>query len=154
MEVLIKLFQDAQLPQLAQWLLLVNIIDVVTGFIKAVDTKTVSSKVMKHGALTKLIIWLVVLVSGIVSSYLKTDLTSYVIGYYLIMEIVSIFENASQFIAIPNRLKDILNVNNIETTKTNKEEETNELLVNDSSVNDEILKYIEKKEKENEWYYF
>lgn len=152
MEVLIKLFQDGQLPQLAQWLLLVNIIDVVTGFIKAVDSQTVSSKVMKHGALTKLIIWLVVLVSAIVSSYFKTDLTSYVIGYYLIMEIVSIFENASQFIAIPDKLKDILNVNNVKTTTSDKTvttEETSELVVNDSSVNDEILKYIEEKERES-----
>lgn len=152
MELLIKLFQDGQLPQLAQWLLLVNIIDVATGFIKAVDTKTVSSKVMKHGALTKLIIWLVVLVSGIVSSYFKTDLTSYVIGYYLIMEIVSIFENASQFIAIPDKLKDILNVNNVETNtseKTVTTEKTSELVVNDSSVNDDILKYIEEKERES-----
>lgn len=148
MEVLIKLFKDGQLPQLAQWLLLVNIIDVVTGFIKAVDTKTVSSKVMKHGALTKLIIWLVVLVSGVVSSYFKTDLTSYVIGYYLIMEIVSIFENASKFIAIPDKLKDILNVNNVETTTSSTDEETSELVVNDTSVNDDILKYIEEKEKE------
>ena len=150
MEVLIKLFQDGQLPQLAQWLLLANIIDVLTGFIKAIDSKTISSKVMKHGALTKLIIWLVVLVSGIMSSYFKTDLTSYVIGYYLIMEIVSIFENASQFIAIPDKLKNILNVNNVETTTTNTEEETSELVVNDSSVNDDILNYIKEKEKENE----
>lgn len=154
MEVLIKLFQDGQLPQLAQWLLLVNIIDVLTGLIKAVDSKTVSSKVMKHGALTKLIIWLVVLVSGIVSSYFKTDLTSYVIGYYLIMEIVSIFENASQFINIPDKLKDILNVNNVETFTSEKqltsEKETSELVVNDSSVNDDILNYIKEKEKKNE----
>lgn len=150
MKVLIKLFQDGQLPQLAQWLLIVNIIDVLTGFIKAVDSKTVSSKIMKHGALTKLIIWLVILVSGIVSSYFKTDLTSYVIGYYLIMEIVSILENTSQFIAIPDKLKDILNVNNVEMTKTNTETDTSELVVNDSSVNDDILKYIEEKEKVNE----
>ncbi len=150
MEVLIKLFQDGQLPQLSQWLLLVNIIDVATGFIKAVDSKTVSSKVMKHGALTKLIIWLVVLVSGIVSSYFKTDLTSYVVGYYLVMEIVSIFENTSQFIAIPDKLKDVLNVNNVENVTSIYKEETSELTVNDSSVNDEILKYIEEKEEKNE----
>lgn len=135
MEVLIKLFQDGQLPQLAQWLLLVNIIDVLTGFIKAVDAKTVSSKVMKHGALTKLIIWLVVLVSGVVSSYFKTDLTSYVIGYYLIMEIVSIFENASQFIVIPDKLKDILNVNNVETTTTDKTMINEETIEKESNVN-------------------
>lgn len=150
MEVLIKLFNDGQLPQLAQWLFLVNIIDVVTGFIKAVDSKTVSSKIMKHGALTKLVIWLVVLVSGIISSYFKIDLTSYVIGYYLIMEIVSIFENASQFIAIPDKLKDVLNVNNVENNTSTDKEETSELTVNDSSVNDDILKYIKEKEEKNE----
>ena len=153
MEVLIKLFQDGELPMLAQWLLLLNIIDVATGFIKAVDTKTVSSKVMKHGALTKLIIWVVVFVSGIVSSYFKTDLTTYVIGYYLVMEVVSIFENASLFITVPEKLKDILSTDNVkttETTKTTKEE----VVVNDSSVNDEILTLIKEKEKENEWCYF
>lgn len=108
MDVLIKLFQGGELPHQSQWLLLVNIIDVVTGFIKAVDSKSVSSNVMKHGALTKIIIWLVVLVSGIVSLYFKTDLTSYVIGYYIIMEIVSIFENASVFIPVPEKLKNLL----------------------------------------------
>lgn len=148
METLIKLFQDGELPQLAQWLLLLNIIDVITGIIKGVDTKSLSSKAMKHGALTKLIIWVVVLVSGIVSSYFNTDLTSYVIGYYLIMEVVSIFENASQFISVPEKLKDILNVNNVEKQTENTQTTTKELVVNDSSVNDEILNFI--KEKENE----
>lgn len=150
MEVLIKLFQEGQLPQLAQWLLLVNILDVVTGIIKAIDTKTVSSKVMKHGALSKIIIWVIVFVSAIVSSYFKTDLTSYVIGYYLIMEIVSIFENASQFVAVPDKLKDILNVNNLETSTTETQATETELVVNDSSVNDDILNYIKEKEKTNE----
>ena len=150
MEVLIKLFQDGQFPQLAQWLLLVNILDVVTGLIKAIDTKTVSSKVMKHGALSKIIIWVIVFVSAIVSSYFKTDLTSYVIGYYLIMEIVSIFENASQFITVPDKLKDILNVNNLETSTTETQATETELVVNDSSVNDDILNYIKEKEKTNE----
>lgn len=150
MEVLIKLFQDGQLPQLAQWLLLVNIIDVVTGFIKAVDSKTVSSKVMRHGALTKLIIWCVVLASGIVSSYLKTDLTSYAIGYYLIMEMVSIFENASQFVSIPDKLKNILNDNSVEKRAENTQTTKKELVVNDSSVNDDMLNYIKEKEKVNE----
>ena len=148
MEILIKLFQDGQLPQLAQWLVLVNILDVVTGLIKAIDTKTVSSNIMKRGALSKIIIWVIVCVSAIVSSYFKTDLTSYVIGYYLIMEIVSIFENASQFIAVPDKLKDILNVNNLETSTAETQATETELVVNDSSVNDDILNYI--KEKENE----
>ena len=152
MEVLIKLFQDGELPMLAQWLVLLNIVDVATGFIKGVDTKTVSSKIMKHGALTKLIIWVVVFVSGIVSSYFKTDLTSYVIGYYIVMEVVSIIENASQFIPVPEKLKDILSTNNIKTTETSETTKTTkeEIVVNESSVNDEILALIKEKEKENE----
>lgn len=148
MEVLLKLFQDGQLPQLAQWLLLLNIIDIVTGFIKAFDTKSISSSVMKHGALSKLNIWVVVFVSAIVSSYFNTDLTSYVIGYYLLMEVVSIFENVSQFIPIPDKLKDVLNVNNVEKQAENTPTTTEELVVNDSSINDDILNFI--KEKENE----
>ena len=148
MEVLLKLFQDGQLPQLAQWLLLLNILDVVTGFIKAFDTKTISSSVMKHGAISKFNIWVVILVSSIVSSYFNTDLTTYVIGYYIIMEVVSIFENVSQFIPIPEKLKDVLNVNNLEEQAENAQTTTQELVVNDSSVNDEMLNFI--KEKENE----
>ena len=148
MEVLLKLFQDGQLPQLAQWLLLLNIIDVVTGFIKALDTKSISSSVMKHGVLSKFNIWVVVLVSSVISSYFNTDLTTYVIGYYLLMEVVSIFENVSQFIPIPDKLKDVLNVNNVEEQAVNTQTTKEELVVNDSSVNDEILNFI--KEKENE----
>ena len=148
MEVLLKLFQNGQLPQLAQWLLLLNIIDIVTGFIKAFDTKSISSSVMKHGALSKVNIWVVVFVSAVVSSYFNTDLTSYVIGYYLLMEVVSIFENVSQFIPIPDKLKDVLNVNNVEKQEENTQSTTEELVVNDSSVNDDILNFI--KEKENE----
>ena len=147
MEVLIKLFQDGQLPMLAQWLLLLNIVDVATGFIKGVDTKTVSSKIMKHGALTKLIIWVVVFVSGIVSSYFKTDLTSYVIGYYIIMEVVSIIENASQFISIPEKLKDILSADNVKTvTKEETSNTTNEELSN-TTIDNAILQRIKEKEE-------
>ena len=148
MEVLLKLFQDGQLPQLAQWLLLLNILDVVTGFIKAFDTKSISSSVMKHGAISKFNIWVVILVSSIVSSYFNTDLTTYVIGYYLIMEVVSIFENVSEFIPVPDKLKDVFNVNNVKEQAENTQTTKEELVVNDSSVNDDILKLI--KEKENE----
>ena len=146
MKVLIKLFQDGELPVLAQWLLLLNIIDVVTGFIKAIDTKTVSSKVMKHGALTKLIIWVVVFVSGIVSSYFKTDLTTYVIGYYLVMEVVSIFENATLFIPVPEKLKDILNTGNAKTTKREVSNTTTNEISN-ITIDNAILQRIKEKEE-------
>ena len=124
---------------LMQYLLACNVLDIVTGFLKAYDQKSVSSKKMRHGALSKISIWCVVVVSMIVSNYLKTDLTTYVIGYYLIMEVVSIFENVSVFIPVPDKLKNIL-----ETHTTQKETE-NETV---KTVDPDILKRI-KEMKEN-----
>jgi len=121
-----------------QYLLACNVLDIVTGFLKAYDQKSVSSKKMRHGALSKISIWCVVVVSMIVSSYLKTDLTTYVIGYYLIMEVVSIFENVSVFIPVPDKLKNIL-----ETHTTQKETETETV----KTVDPDILKFIKEQDK-------
>lgn len=123
---------------LMQYLLACNILDIVTGFIKAYDQKNVSSKKMKHGALAKVSIWCVVVVSIILSSYLGTDLTTYIVGYYLIMEIVSILENASVFIPVPDKLRNMLNNEQIEKVN-NKETVT--------TVDPEILKMIEEENK-------
>ena len=123
---------------LMQYLLACNVLDIVTGFLKAYDQKSVSSKKMRHGALSKISIWCVVVVSMIVSSYLKTDLTTYVIGYYLIMEVVSIFENVSVFIPVPEKLKNIL-----ETHTTQKETE-NETV---KTVDPDILRFIKEQDK-------
>ena len=123
-----------------QYLLVCNILDIVTGFIKAYDQKNISSKKMKHGALAKVSIWCVVVVSIILSDYLGTDLTTYIVGYYLIMEIVSILENASAFVPVPDKLKNMLDNEQVEKT-TIKEETV-------KTVDPEILKMI--KEKKNE----
>ena len=123
---------------LMQYLLACNILDIVTGFIKAYDQKNVSSKKMKHGALAKVSIWCVVVVSIILSAYLGTDLTTYIVGYYLIMEIVSILENASVFIPVPDKLRNMLDNSQIEKVN-NKETVT--------TVDPEILKMIEEENK-------
>lgn len=122
-----------------QYLLACNILDIVTGFIKAYDQKNVSSKKMKHGALAKVSIWCVVVVSIILSGYLGTDLTTYIVSYYLLMEIISILENASVFVPVPEKVKNILSSEQIE--KVSKEETT-------ATVDPEILERI--KEKNNE----
>ena len=123
---------------LMQYLLACNVLDIVTGFLRAYDQKSVSSKKMRHGALSKISIWCVVVVSMIVSNYLKTDLTTYVIGYYLIMEVVSIFENVSVFIPVPEKLKNIL-----ETHSTQKDQEKETV----KTVDPDILKFIEEQDK-------
>lgn len=125
---------------LMQYLLACNILDIVTGFIKAYDQKDISSKKMKHGALSKVSMWCVVLVTIILSGYFDADFTGYILGYYLIMEIVSILENVSVFIPVPDRIKNILNNEQIEKTKK------------DNNVDAEILEYIntiDKKEDKN-----
>ena len=127
---------------LMQYLLACNILDIVTGFIKAYDQKNVSSKKMKHGALAKVTIWCVVVVSIILSAYLGTDLTSYITGYYLVMEIISILENASVFVPVPDKLKNMLDNEQVGKTEVVKEETV-------KTVDPEILKMIkEKKEHE------
>ena len=123
---------------LMQYLLACNVLDILTGFLRAYDQKSVSSKKMRHGALSKISIWCVVVVSMIVSSYLKTDLTTYVIGYYLIMEVVSIFENVSVFVPVPEKLKNILETH---TTQKDQEKETVK------TVDPDILKFIEEQDK-------
>ena len=124
---------------LMEYLLACNILDILTGFIKAYDQKNVSSKKIKHGALSKISIWCIIAVSMMVSSYLKTDLTTYVTGYYLIMEVVSIFENVSVFVPVPEKLKNILEIH---TTQKETEKETVK------TVDPDILKRI-KEMKEN-----
>ena len=123
---------------LMQYLLVCNILDIVTGFLKAYDQKNISSKKIKHGALSKISIWCIIAVSMIVSNYLKTDLTTYVTGYYLIMEVVSIFENVSVFVPVPDNLKNILDIH---TTGKDQEKETIK------TVDPEILKFIKEQDK-------
>mgnify|MGYP003592924557 CR=1 FL=1 len=125
-----------------QYLVACNILDIVTGFIKAYDQKNVSSKKMRHGALAKVTIWCIIVVSIMLSDYLKTDLTTYVTGYYLIMEVVSIFENVSVFVPVPEKLKNSLEIH---TTQKETEKETETV----KTVDPDILKRI-KEMKENE----
>ena len=123
---------------LMEYLLACNVLDIVTGFLRAYDQKSVSSKKMRHGALSKISIWCVVVVSMIVSNYLKTDLTTYVIGYYLIMEIISIFENVSVFVPVPDKLKNILETHTIQKETENETVKT---------VDPDILKFIKEQDK-------
>ena len=125
---------------LMEYLLACNILDIITGFLKAYDQKNISSRKIKHGALSKISIWCIIAVSMMVSSYLKTDLTTYVIGYYLIMEVVSIFENVSVFVPVPDKLKNSLDSKAIQSEPKEKETE--------KTVDPDILKRI-KEMKEN-----
>lgn len=121
--------------ELYQYLLLANALDILTGLSKALATGTLSSKKLKNGAMSKAAIWLVVSVSFIVQDYLGVDISNFVIGYYLIMELVSVLENVSEYTPIPDKLKALLS----ETNTKNSEKE----------VSDDIIKMIEEKENKD-----
>ena len=123
---------------LMEYLLACNVLDILTGFLRAYDQKNISSKKIKHGALSKISIWCIIAVSMMVSNYLKTDLTTYVIGYYLIMEVVSIFENVSVFVPVPDKLKNSLDTHTIQEEAGKETEKT---------VDPDILKFIKEQDK-------
>lgn len=91
-----------------------NVLDIMTGWIKAIETKTLSSKAMKHGIVSKLFIWAMVLVGGMIKyglgEYLSIDVdpVPLIICYYLVMELVSIVENISEYLPIPKKIKNLL----------------------------------------------
>lgn len=121
-------------------LIVCNCLDILTGLIKAVHDKKLKSSKLRDGAVNKAMIWCVVIASYFASSYVGFDLTKVTLGYYIIMELVSIVENAGQFIPVPEELKKYLVEN--ETTKkekvtnTQKEKHVN-IIINDD--NDDIM---------------
>lgn len=121
-------------------LIVCNCLDILTGLIKAVHDKELKSSKLRDGAVNKAMIWCVVIASYFATSYVGFDLTKVTLGYYIIMELVSIVENAGQFIPIPEELKKYLVEN--ETTKkekvtnTQKEKHVN-IIINDD--NDDIM---------------
>ena len=121
-------------------LIVCNCLDILTGLIKAVHDKKLKSSKLRDGAVNKAMIWCVVIASYFASSYVGFDLTKVTLGYYIIMELVSIVENAGQFIPVPEELNKYLVEN--ETTKkekvtnTQKEKHVN-IIINDD--NDDIM---------------
>lgn len=123
-------------------LIVCNCLDILTGLIKAVHDKELKSSKLRDGAVNKAMIWCVVTASYFASSYVGFDLTKVTLGYYIIMELVSIVENAGKFIPIPEELKKYLTTSNEDKT-SHESKETD-------SVPDNILNEIEKNQVDPE----
>lgn len=125
--------------ELYQYLLIANGLDILTGISKALATGTLSSKKLKTGAMSKAAIWLVVSVSLVAQDYLAVDVTPYVIGYYLIMELVSVVENVSDYIPIPDKLKNLLAQNQTAKQSEAKKETVKHVNIITEDDNDNIM---------------
>lgn len=86
------------------------ILDYVTGILKAIYTKTLSSAIGFKGLIRKTLIFVVVATAVVVESVIgnTVPLREIVIIFFVCNEAISLLENASQFIPIPDKLKETL----------------------------------------------
>lgn len=101
-------------------LLVFMIIDYLTGIMKAVKRKKLSSRVGFIGISKKIIILGIVCVGALIDKVIGTDgiVRTFVITFYLCNEGISILENATVFnVPFPQKLKDILEELNNENEK-------------------------------------
>lgn len=86
------------------------VLDYVTGVLKAVVTKTLSSAIGFVGLLRKIVIFIVVATAVIIQSVIgdAVPLREIVIIFFVCNEGISLLENASEFVPIPDKLKETL----------------------------------------------
>ena len=86
------------------------ILDYITGVLKAIVTKTLSSSVGFKGLIKKVVIFIVVATAVVIQSVVgdAVPLREIVIVFFLCNEGISLLENASEFVPIPEKLKETL----------------------------------------------
>lgn len=91
-------------------LVILVIFDYITGILKAIVTKTLSSAVGFKGLIRKIVIFIVVATAVVIQSVVgdAIPLREIVIIFFICNEGISLLENASEFVPIPEKLKDVL----------------------------------------------
>lgn len=86
------------------------VLDYITGVLKAFVNKSISSEVGFKGLIRKIIIFVVVATAYIIQLVIgdAIPLREIVIIFFICNEGISLLENASEFVPIPERLKEVL----------------------------------------------
>jgi toxin secretion/phage lysis holin len=86
------------------------VLDYITGVLKAFTTKTLSSAIGFKGLIRKIVIFIVIATAVIVQSVVgdAIPLREITIIFFLCNEGISLLENASEFVEIPEKLKETL----------------------------------------------
>ncbi|WP_291597909.1 phage holin family protein [Blautia sp. LMAG:75] len=86
------------------------VLDYITGWIKAVYNKQLSSEIGFKGLLKKIVMFIVIAVSYAIQGLMggKVPLREVVIMFYIANEALSLLENAAEFIPVPDKLKEVL----------------------------------------------
>lgn len=86
------------------------ILDYVTGVLKAIYNKTLSSEIGFKGLIKKIIVFIVVATAYVIQTVVGDNipLRDTIIMFFVCNEGISLLENASDFVPIPQKLKDTL----------------------------------------------
>ena len=86
------------------------VLDYVTGLFKSIYNKKLSSEVGFKGIIKKIIIFIVIATAYVIQGIMGDEipLREIVILFFIANEGISLIENASEFVPIPEKLKDIL----------------------------------------------
>lgn len=86
------------------------VVDYITGLIKAVYLKQLSSEIGFKGLLKKIVMFIVIAVAFMIQQLIggTVPLREVVIMFYIANEALSLLENAAIFIPIPDKLRDVL----------------------------------------------
>ncbi len=95
---------------LLKTILFLAIMDYITGWIKGIYEKNLSSEVGFRGILKKIVMFIIIATSYHIQTLLSNNIPvrEVVIMFYIANEGLSLLENAAIFIPIPERLKNIL----------------------------------------------
>lgn len=86
------------------------VVDYITGIIKAVYLKELSSEIGFKGLLKKIVMFIVIAVAIVIQQLIggTVPLREVVIMFYIANESLSLLENAAIFVPIPDKLKNVL----------------------------------------------
>ena len=91
-------------------IVILMVLDYVTGLLKSIYNKKLSSEVGFKGIIKKIIIFIVIATAYVIQGIMGDEipLREIVILFFIANEGISLIENASEFIPIPEKLKEVL----------------------------------------------
>ena len=95
---------------LLKTILFLAVVDYITGVIKAIYKKKLSSEIGFKGLLKKIVMFIVIAVAFAIQGLMgnTVPLREIVIMFYIANEALSLLENAAEFIPVPDKLKEVL----------------------------------------------
>lgn len=110
---------------LLKTILFLAVMDYITGWIKGIYEKNLSSEIGFRGILKKIVMFIVIAAAYNIQALISSNIPvrEVVVMFYIANEGLSLLENAAIFVPVPERLKDILL--QLRDKTINKEEEEN-----------------------------